>query len=122
MIRFIGACGIVVALVIGVSSALQLNKPSFFVETLILIVVTTLGIYRFLTRSQNSLPLTFTQLYLLTIVIKLLACLAYCVFMTLHDKEGAATNLLFFLLMYVVFTALEVGFLFNKISNPKKKG
>ena len=51
--------------------------------------------------------------YLLTIVLKLLVSLGYAVVIMLLDKAGAVPNVLFFLLLYIVFTILEVIHLFR---------
>ena len=47
--------------------------------------------------------------------VKLLAYGAYMLGMILQDKAGAAANVVFFMVVYFVFTALEIGFLYRKI-------
>jgi len=115
MIRFVGASVALVAVILGVFSALQLSRPSYFIETLILLAVTTVGIYSFLLKARAQSQFTFVQLYLLTITIKLTACLAYCVIIVWKDRAAATENMVFFLIVYSLFTALEVGFLWKKI-------
>jgi hypothetical protein len=60
------------------------------------------------------------QLYLLSMVVKLIAFLAYNLVMVLDDRKGAMANVLYFLLVYFIFTAVEIAFLYKRISrNPK---
>lgn len=89
--------------------------PSFFYQTLVLLPACTFFIYRYLVKANN--PAVFTQLYLLTMVIKLIAFLTYNMIMVFEDRAGAVPNVLFFLSLYVLFTALEVIFLYRRI-NP----
>lgn len=50
----------------------------------------------------------FITLYLGSLVIKLLAALAYLVVLGLFFKETLVPNAVSFLLLYVIFTAMEV--------------
>lgn len=56
----------------------------------------------------------FTQLYLLSIVIKLLISGGFVVVFLILDPENAERNTVFFLVAYVIFTAAEVIFLLLK--------
>jgi len=89
--------------------------PSFFYETLVLTVLCTGGLYRFLDRSAT--PDLFVQLYLLTMVVKLLGYGCYIFIVLFMDRPGGAANVVFFLLMYGVFTLLEIAFLYRRISS-----
>lgn len=95
------------------------SLPSYFYQTLIFLIVTTIVIYRYLKRAEK--PEFFVQLYLLTMAVKLLAYGAYNIVMIMDDKSGANKNVLFFMLLYVVFTALEIAFLYHKISGKKSQ-
>ncbi len=88
--------------------------PSFFFETLIFLVFSTTTIFAYLYKVDK--PDFFVQLYLLTMVVKFLAYGAYNLFMIMEDKPGAAANVVFFMLLYAVFTGLEIAFLYRKIS------
>ena len=94
------------------------SLPSFFYQTLILLVSTTLVIYRYLIRIKQ--PEFFVQLYLLTIAVKLLAYGGYVTWMIIDDKPGAISNVAVFLILYVVFTILEIVFLYRKISGQNQ--
>jgi hypothetical protein len=90
------------------------HLPSFFYETLILLLFSTLTIFAYLYRLHR--PDFFVPLYLLTMAVKLLAFGAYNAVMILMDKAGAIANVIFFLLIYVLFTVLEIAFLYRKVS------
>jgi hypothetical protein len=86
-------------------------KPSFFVETLILLVFSTGLLYRYLFNVSSDL---FVQLYLSTIAIKILAYAGYMFLVVSLDSPGAPRNVAFFMFTYLVFTAVEIGFLYHK--------
>jgi hypothetical protein len=60
-------------------------------------------------------PPTFVILYLATLVIKLMAFGAYIFIVVLEDATGAVHNAVFFMISYLVFTFLEVSFLYSKL-------
>ena len=88
--------------------------PSFLLQTLIFLVFGTVVIYQYLIRAKK--PELFIQLYLFTMAVKLFAYGAYCWIMIVQDRVGAMMNVTFFMTLYVVFTGLEIGFLFRRIS------
>ena len=69
---------------------------------------------------RRGTPGLFVQLYLLSMAVKLLACLAYNLLMIIEDGSGAIPNVLYFLFVYTVFTAVEIGFLYKKISRSPR--
>jgi hypothetical protein len=88
--------------------------PTFLYPTVILLLISTIVIYRYLYRIKD--PSLFTQMYLLLMVVKLIAYLGYNILMVLEDRKHAAANVLFFLLLYFIFTAIEVAFLYRLVS------
>lgn len=88
--------------------------PTFLYETTWLVALFTIILFIYLFRSDKGSY--FVQLYLLSMVIKLIAYLAYNLIIILKDRDGASTNVVYFLLVYFVFTAVEIGFLYRKIS------
>lgn len=86
--------------------------PSYNAESLIVLTAFTLVIYRYLDRIRT--PAVFVQIYLLTMAIKLLAYGVYVGFMIADDRSGAPANVVFFLVLYVIFTVIEVAFLHRK--------
>ena len=91
------------------------RKPSFLHESTWLVAFATSLIFFYLYRWAK--PKLFVQLYLLSMVVKLLACFAYTLLMILQDKDGAVPNVIYFLAIYILFTTLEIAFLYRKISN-----
>lgn len=92
--------------------------PSFLYETTLLMAFITGLIFAYLYRSGT--PSFFVRLYLLSMVVKLLACLTYNLIMVMDDRQGAVMNVVYFLLTYFIFTAVEIGFLYRKISGSSK--
>lgn len=88
--------------------------PSFFYQTLIFLVFSTTTIFAYLHKINK--PDFFVQLYLLTMAVKLLAYGAYNLVMIVKDNAGASVNVVFFMMLYVIFTVLEIAFLYRKIS------
>jgi hypothetical protein len=124
LIRFVAVALIVAACAIGfvvlaASQAWIATAPSFYVQSTLLVTVFTVVIYRYLDRVSK--PAFFVQVYLFSMVIKLLAYGAYAVFMIVEDKAGADSNVLFFLVLYGLFTALEVAFLHRKIARNRPR-
>jgi hypothetical protein len=94
--------------------------PSFFLKTLIFLGFTTSVIFVYLYKANK--PTFFLQLYLMTMVLKLLAYLGYNFIMILNDRASAVGNVVFFMVTYFLFTVVEIVFLYHKISgqNPSE--
>jgi hypothetical protein len=90
-------------------------RPSYSFEILALLYSATLIIYYYLGRVSEN---TFVQLYLLTMAIKILAFASFALLMVMNDKPGVVSNVAFFLLAYLVFTVLEIGFLYRRFNPP----
>lgn len=124
MIRFFISLAVATALIAGFVlwgvDETWFQRPSFFVQTLIFLVFSTGLIYVYLYQAKK--PTFFLQLYLLTMVLKLLAYCAYNFVMILNDKMNAVGNVVFFMITYFLFTVLEIAFLYHKISgqNPSE--
>jgi hypothetical protein len=86
--------------------------PSFFWQTLIFLNFSTLLIFYYVIRSGSN---SFVQLYLLTMVLKLFAYCAYNIVIILQDRENAGINVGFFMITYLLFTTLELVFLYKRI-------
>lgn len=87
--------------------------PSFFYQTLLLVFFGTGLVFVYLFRANKSD--FFTQLYLLTTMIKILAYGAYSFLMILEDTPGALGNVIWFFVLYGTFTMVEIFFLHRKI-------
>lgn len=92
--------------------------PSFFYQTLIFLVFATATIFVYLYKLEK--PDIFVQLYLLTMAVKFLGYGVYNLFMILKDKAGAPLNVVFFMMLYIVFTGLEITFLYQKITGTRR--
>jgi len=88
--------------------------PTFFIQTTIFLLFSTATIFAYLYHANK--PEFFVQLYLLTMALKLVAYGAYNLLMILKDKAGASVNVVYFMILYAVFTVLEIAFLYRKIS------
>lgn len=116
MIRFILTTTIV-AIILGVTGYFIFETlPAFFYPSLILLFVSTVGLFRFLLKTRQNNPGVFVQLYLATIAIKLIAYAGYIFFMVKKQPEMRAENMVFFMVSYVIFTALETVFLYRFVS------
>jgi hypothetical protein len=101
-----------ILLVIALSSRLGATSPSYFVEILVLLVISTWVSVKKLVRIQS--PSTFIQAYLASIVVKLIVwigCLAVIFYL---DRKGAAANALYFMINSLIMIGLEVYFLFTE--------
>jgi hypothetical protein len=114
--RFLISVAVLGALLI-VAARFWRPAPSWDVAIVAFLAVTTAGIYMLL-YPRRADPEKFTQLYLLSIVVKLLLSAAFAVVFLLN-AEDPSVNTVFFLIAYLLFTGLEVVFLLVK-SNPKK--
>jgi hypothetical protein len=94
------------------------SRPSFAWPSLLLLFFTTTLIYSYLHKSKDSG--FFTQFYLLSMIIKLIAYMGYCYFVIIEDKPQVMQNIVFFMVVYFVFTILEVGFLYSKVAGKSK--
>ncbi|HLT72003.1 MAG TPA: hypothetical protein VKZ75_05100 [Cyclobacteriaceae bacterium] len=125
MVRFLISLVILALLISGcLFGALRLGwidqAPSYYVEILIFVFLTTLILFTYLYRAAPGPH--FVQFYLLTMVLKLLGYAAFGLIIILSDRDGAASNAVLFIITYFAFTALEVVFLYRKIrgqNNPR---
>lgn len=78
--------------------------------TIFLAAITTTSYLVLRKRSGEKL----TPVYLLSITVKLILSCAFVIIFILDDPRGANYNVIFFLVGYVIFTAVEVIFLLLK--------
>jgi hypothetical protein len=91
--------------------------PGYFFEILAYVFFSTLIIYSLLYRIKQ--PSTFVQLYLLTMTVKLFGGAIFILLVVLKDRTGATANTAFFLLSYILFTGMEVAFLYMRNSGNR---
>jgi hypothetical protein len=85
--------------------------PSFALEILFFLAGSTLVIFYILIRRAEAE--SFTQSYLLSIVLKILVYGTFIFVLIFMDSSEATVNTAFFITSYLLFTALEVAFLFK---------
>jgi hypothetical protein len=114
IISLLGVAAMIAGTVLFAVHKQWITQPTFFYQTLILVLFTTVVIFAYL--YKVSKPTFFVQLYLLTMMIKIMAYGTYTYFMITEDVDSAFANVVFFLIAYFIFTVLEIGFLYRKIS------
>jgi hypothetical protein len=90
------------------------RQPAFLYQTLIFLFLTTIGLFRFLLKTKEERPDYFVQLFLLTLVIKLIASSVY-LFIMVQSLAQPASDVVFFMATYILFTALEIAFLYRRV-------
>lgn len=91
--------------------------PKFFYPSIILLFVSTTGLYKFLIDTKLNKPDYFVPIYLSTLVVKLIAYGAYMFVMVKLQPERMAENVVFFMIGYVIFTGLETVFLYRFVNH-----
>lgn len=119
MTRFFLTLAVISGVLVGavfllVSKDWLATLPSYFYHTLIFLLFGTSLLFVYLYRFNK--PDFFVHLYLLSMVVKLLAYGAYNFVMIIDDKSGATENVVWFGVLYFIFTAVEIGFLYRRIS------
>jgi hypothetical protein len=107
---------VVTLVILGLGIFGEWSLPSFYYQSLFLLFISTGGLYYYLVKIREKRPDYFVHFYLASIAIKLLAYGAYLGIVAWKDKVGVNMNVLFFLIVYVLFTIIEVGFLWRQIS------
>lgn len=90
------------------------SMPTYALQITIISVITTASIYMVLARTAK--PQLFVNLYLLTIVMKLIFYSALLLMMRLISPQSLEPNAILILAAYLLFTFLEVGVLFAKVN------
>ena len=117
--RFLVALLASALLVVALGHYLLPFIPSFFYQTIVLLFLGTAGIYYYLVDIQGRGPRYFVQLYLLTLVVKLVAYGGYILFVLWKRPGQGSENAGVFMVAYMLFTALEIGFLYQKVRGKK---
>ena len=112
------AAGCIAVCVLSGHARTLFRIPSFFVITLFLLTAVTALSFTVLYKTRH--PSAFLQSYLLTTTFKLLGYGAYNLIILFLDRPGATPNVVFFMFTYLVFTVLEVTFLYIKFSRSVK--
>lgn len=116
MTRFLITTLLVTAAIIGVGYFAVAELPGFFYQTVILFFITTVGLFWFLSNIKHKNSEFFVPVYLATLAIKLIGYGGYVFLMAKQQPEMIIENVAFFLLAYVIYTALETAFLYRFVS------
>ncbi|MBS1951929.1 MAG: hypothetical protein OJF59_001366 [Cytophagales bacterium] len=103
---------VVLILILSIAVRYVGSNPFTF-PILISIAAATWGIYFFMTRTSSE---NLVKNYLLSIVLKLLAGGIFILAIIFIDKPHAEANAIFFMVAYLLFTGLEVGFLLKRFN------
>jgi ABC-type uncharacterized transport system permease subunit len=112
---FLKAMGVAVMLIVAVGQTVSVI-PSYFYQSLAMLIIGTSGLYYYLQRVKKKQPDFFVHFYLASIAVKLLSYGAYLALIIWKDRPGAQANVVFFISVYALFTALEVGFLWRQVN------
>jgi len=104
------------ALIVLVSHMAFPLLPSFFYQTIALLLMGTIGLYFYLVDVKRQKTEYFVPLYIATMFVKILAYGAYILFVVWDDPSQASNNALLFMVTYFLFTAAEVLFLYRKVN------
>lgn len=116
MIKFLLTLIIAALVILAVGQWGLETRPEYFFRTLIFLFVCTAGLYRFLLRTKQNRPDFFVQFYLATMVVKLIAYGAYLFVVVTSQTEKAVADVAFFMAVYFIFTAIEIGFLYRQVN------
>lgn len=116
MAKFILAAIIVSLLLIGGGYLFFETLPGFFWQSLVLLNLSTIGLYRIMVNIKRDKPDYFVPLYLATLILKLLAFGTYIFLMVKLQPEWRIQNVVFFMVGYVIFTGLETVFLYRFVN------
>jgi hypothetical protein len=116
MVRFIVVLLVVASLIVGIVLISVSERPQFLYQTVVFLFLTTTGLYHYLLKTKQQRPDYFVQLYLLTMVVKMIASGTY-LFVMVWGQPNPIPDVVLFMVVYFVFTALEIGFLYRKVNS-----
>lgn len=94
-------------------------QPTALFQIVFFLVVSTAGLFIYLLKTRRERPDFFVQFYLLTMTVKLIAYAGFMIFIIMKDREGARLNVITFLFIYLLFTALEIAFLYRRVNSDR---
>lgn len=93
------------------------EAPSASYRILLFLFLTTAGIFYYLLKTREERPYYFIHIYLLSLSIKLVAYLAFLWVTVAGNRSEALPNVVLFLGVYVLFTAIEIAFLYHRVNH-----
>lgn len=120
MVRFFAYLVTVTAVVCGGIVWFTRLEPSFLYETCTLLFFGTLVIAYLVSLTYQWYG-NLIQSYLASIVLKIVVYGVYLFFVIRRDPENAAANAIFFGILYIVYTVLEIGFLHGRVREGRQR-
>jgi hypothetical protein len=117
IIPFVGALLLVALVATAIGTSILPVQPSALFQIVIFLTISTGGLFIYLLQTKRERPGYFVQFYLLTMAVKLTAYAGFMIFVIMRDREGARLNVITFLIVYLLFTALEIAFLYRKVNS-----
>lgn len=90
-----------------------LHAPSYTIIILLSLLFVTAVIYNYIARFAAMGPEAITRFYLLSIALKLMVGCSMILVVVIFDRDGASGNTVLFLISYIIFTSVEIVFLFG---------
>lgn len=88
--------------------------PSYTIEIISFLAITNIAAYSLLVGRARAPG--FTIAYLFSMVSKIVFYAAFVVIIIVLDRAGAVANAVLFMIGYLLFTVLEVSFLFRAVN------
>lgn len=118
-VRFIGILLLAALIATVVGTSILPVQPTALFQIVIFLFVSTAGLFIYLLKTKRERPDFFVQFYLLTMAVKLIAYAGFMIFIILKDRDEARLNVITFLFTYLLFTALEIAFLYRKVNSNR---
>lgn len=112
IITLFAAAALLSGAVVGLERARVIpDEPTFFIEIVIFLTVTTAFLFRLVVRAAAD---NFMQAFFLSMVVKFVAYGAFLFFVIRQDQQNAIPNTVLFLTGYLLFTAIEIFYLYRR--------
>lgn len=95
------------------------SMPSFFLEIIIFLALSTIVLCWVITVTLKQHPEDFVKVYLVATVLRIVVFGGFIFLIIILDRSGARRNGVLFLGSYFLFTALEVAILLQQINSQK---
>jgi len=96
-----------------------ISCPSLATEILLFLSATHIGFFGLVNRHAGTQPGKFVKIYLGSVVLRILSFGVFVFLIIRFDPPSGWHNAVFFLLSYLLFTALEVALLYVAVNRAK---
>jgi hypothetical protein len=120
VVRFLVILCFVTLVICGIELRVRFLNPSFFYQTTALLFLGTVFIVYVIIHEHRRTG-TLIVPYLLSIVLKFIVYGSYLFIIIRLQPEQASGNAIFFGMLYIALTLVEIGFLYwNLVRNPRR--